>query len=280
MSSNVHHMSNSIPPLYSKGTNHYPTYEAKPTIIASIINESTPSTLLVRDHNLSHNLKSNTENTPNHKNAQPSAIDIPIGYQRAVIGACYSPHQQPITSFSINCSVSGINNISSCDSAIPHGICDRVTASTNSNADLTNSRVELSTYEKINSTSSSAESVCSLSGGAVGANVLTLRNKKSAKSTSKYDSSGAIINNCSTITSLKSFVDVQDSELLASPSYCRPKKTQRVKDYGRNQNDGELSFEPNQIITNVRRSNEPGWLEGILNGKSGLIPENYVEILK
>ncbi|XP_061497831.1 rho GTPase-activating protein Graf isoform X2 [Anopheles gambiae] len=322
MSSNVHHMSNSIPSLYSKGTNHYPTYEAKPTIIASIINESTPSTLLVRDHNLSHNLKSNTENTPNHKNAQPSAIDIPIGYQRAVIGACYSPHQQPITSFSINCSVSGINNISSCDSAIPHGICDRVTASTNSNADLTNSRVELSTYEKINSTSSSAESVCSLSGGAVGANVLTLRNKKSAKSTSKYDSSGAIINNCSTITSLKSFVDVQDSELLASPSYCRPKKSQRVKDYGRNrqlpnvqqqlslvqhqyvqqkhgkppltaradivrtlyaclaENDGELSFEPNQIITNVRRSNEPGWLEGILNGKSGLIPENYVEILK
>lgn len=29
----------------------------------------------------------------------------------------------------------------------------------------------------------------------------------------------------------------------------------------------------------VRRSNEPGWLEGTLNGKSGLIPENYVEIL-
>ncbi|XP_041765248.1 rho GTPase-activating protein 26 isoform X2 [Anopheles merus] len=322
MSSNVHHMSNSIPSLYSKGTNHYPTYEAKPTIIASIINDSTPSTLLVRDHNLSHNLSSNTENIPNHKTAQPSAIDIPIGYQRAVIGTCYSPHQQPITSFSKNCSVSGINNISSCDSAIPHGICDPVTASTNINADLINSRVELSTYEKINSTSSSTESVCSLSGGTVGVNVLPLRNKKSAKSTSKYDSSGAIINNCSTITSLKSFVDVEGSDLLASPSYCRPKKTQRVKDYGRNrqlpnvqqqlslvqhqyaqqkhgkppttradirvrtlyaclaENDGELSFEPNQIITNVRRSNEPGWLEGILNGKSGLIPENYVEILK
>lgn len=29
----------------------------------------------------------------------------------------------------------------------------------------------------------------------------------------------------------------------------------------------------------VRQSNEPGWLEGSLNGKSGLIPENYVEIL-
>lgn len=45
------------------------------------------------------------------------------------------------------------------------------------------------------------------------------------------------------------------------------------------ENDGELSFEPNQIITYVRRSNEKGWLIGTLNGKSGLIPENYVEIL-
>lgn len=71
------------------------------------------------------------------------------------------------------------------------------------------------------------------------------------------------------------------------------------------ENDGELSFEPNQIITNgmsghflyddlvvsflliliaflpfaVRSSLEPGWLEGTLNGKSGLVPENYVEVL-
>lgn len=45
------------------------------------------------------------------------------------------------------------------------------------------------------------------------------------------------------------------------------------------ENDGELSFEPNQIITNVKSSQEPGWLEGTLNGKTGLIPENYVEIL-
>nr|CAD7463418.1 unnamed protein product [Timema tahoe] len=45
------------------------------------------------------------------------------------------------------------------------------------------------------------------------------------------------------------------------------------------ENDGELSFEPNQIITNVRPSKEPGWLEGTLNGKTGLVPENYVEFL-
>ncbi|XP_071056664.1 rho GTPase-activating protein 26 isoform X2 [Onthophagus taurus] len=45
------------------------------------------------------------------------------------------------------------------------------------------------------------------------------------------------------------------------------------------ENEGELSFEPNQIITNVKQSQEPGWLEGTLNGKTGLVPENYVEML-
>ncbi|XP_017891094.1 rho GTPase-activating protein 26 isoform X1 [Ceratina calcarata] len=45
------------------------------------------------------------------------------------------------------------------------------------------------------------------------------------------------------------------------------------------ESDGELSFEPNQIITNVKASMEPGWLEGTLNGKTGLVPKNYVEQL-
>ncbi|KAI8440759.1 hypothetical protein MSG28_009092 [Choristoneura fumiferana] len=45
------------------------------------------------------------------------------------------------------------------------------------------------------------------------------------------------------------------------------------------ESEGELSFEPNQIITNVAASAEPGWLRGTLNGKSGLVPENYVEPL-
>ncbi|XP_050736305.1 rho GTPase-activating protein 26-like isoform X16 [Eriocheir sinensis] len=43
------------------------------------------------------------------------------------------------------------------------------------------------------------------------------------------------------------------------------------------ENDSELSFEPNQVLTNVRPSREPGWLEGTLNGRTGLVPENYVE---
>uniref|UniRef100_A0AC34RJC4 Rho GTPase-activating protein 26 n=1 Tax=Panagrolaimus sp. JU765 TaxID=591449 RepID=A0AC34RJC4_9BILA len=41
----------------------------------------------------------------------------------------------------------------------------------------------------------------------------------------------------------------------------------------------ELSFEPGQIITNVYESKEEGWLVGTLNGKTGLIPANYVEPL-
>ncbi|XP_052076666.1 rho GTPase-activating protein 26-like isoform X2 [Mytilus californianus] len=45
------------------------------------------------------------------------------------------------------------------------------------------------------------------------------------------------------------------------------------------ENDSELSFEPNQLIFNVRASKEPGWLEGQLNGKTGLVPENYVEYI-
>ncbi|XP_038055667.1 rho GTPase-activating protein 26-like isoform X6 [Patiria miniata] len=44
-------------------------------------------------------------------------------------------------------------------------------------------------------------------------------------------------------------------------------------------NESELSFVPNEIIINVRASKEKGWLLGTLNGKTGLVPENYVEIL-
>jgi hypothetical protein len=44
-------------------------------------------------------------------------------------------------------------------------------------------------------------------------------------------------------------------------------------------NPSELSFEANVLITNVRRSKEAGWLEGTYNGKSGLVPGNYVQVL-
>lgn len=46
------------------------------------------------------------------------------------------------------------------------------------------------------------------------------------------------------------------------------------------ENKSELSFEPNQIIHDVKPSRERGWLEGWLNGRCGLVPENYVEFLQ
>nr|XP_048715748.1 rho GTPase-activating protein 26 isoform X2 [Caretta caretta] len=45
------------------------------------------------------------------------------------------------------------------------------------------------------------------------------------------------------------------------------------------EHESELSFTAGIIFDNVHPSQEPGWLEGTLNGKTGLIPENYVEFL-
>uniref|UniRef100_A0A672R5W5 Rho GTPase-activating protein 26 n=1 Tax=Sinocyclocheilus grahami TaxID=75366 RepID=A0A672R5W5_SINGR len=42
------------------------------------------------------------------------------------------------------------------------------------------------------------------------------------------------------------------------------------------EHDSELSFIAGTIFENVHPSREPGWLEGTLDGKTGLIPENYV----
>ncbi|XP_049290595.1 rho GTPase-activating protein Graf isoform X1 [Anopheles funestus] len=339
LSSSLQHIPNGIQPLYSKGTNHYPTYEAKPTIISSIIAETTPASLIIRDQNNQHHLKSSTDSSPSHYHGTLHTLDkVSAGYQTvstgSSLGGCYLPQHQSTASFSQNSSLSGMNNMTNCDTTIPHGVYNRITTLGNSDSNIATSRKELSTYEKINSTSSSAESVCSSPGGIVTNSVLcTLRSHRGAwseynnaavsnKNIIKFDSSGANNSNRTVISPLTTTVNVVESDNSASPSYCRPKKTQRIKDYGRNrqlpqiqqqlslaqqqylqqkgkqsvtlredirvrtlyaclaENDGELSFEPNQIITNVRRSNEPGWLEGTLNGKSGLIPENYVEILK
>ncbi|XP_030649318.1 LOW QUALITY PROTEIN: rho GTPase-activating protein 26-like [Chanos chanos] len=45
------------------------------------------------------------------------------------------------------------------------------------------------------------------------------------------------------------------------------------------EHESELSFIAGTIFENVHPSREPGWLEGTLDGKTGLIPENYVEFL-
>ncbi|XP_076829937.1 rho GTPase-activating protein 10 isoform X2 [Brachyhypopomus gauderio] len=46
------------------------------------------------------------------------------------------------------------------------------------------------------------------------------------------------------------------------------------------EHESELSFHVGAIFHAVTPSREPGWLEGELEGKRGLIPENYVEILE
>ncbi|XP_072240994.1 rho GTPase-activating protein 10 isoform X1 [Leuresthes tenuis] len=45
------------------------------------------------------------------------------------------------------------------------------------------------------------------------------------------------------------------------------------------EHESELSFQVGAIFNAVTQSREPGWLEGELEGKRGLIPENYVEML-
>ncbi|MED6268320.1 Rho GTPase-activating protein 26 [Characodon lateralis] len=45
------------------------------------------------------------------------------------------------------------------------------------------------------------------------------------------------------------------------------------------EHDSELSFIAGTVFENVHASREPGWLEGTLDGRTGLIPENYVELL-
>uniref|UniRef100_A0A8C9TAM3 Rho GTPase activating protein 10 n=1 Tax=Scleropages formosus TaxID=113540 RepID=A0A8C9TAM3_SCLFO len=45
------------------------------------------------------------------------------------------------------------------------------------------------------------------------------------------------------------------------------------------EHESELSFRVGAIFDDVTFSREPGWLEGRLEGKRGLIPQNYVEML-
>ncbi|XP_068600214.1 rho GTPase-activating protein 26-like [Brachionichthys hirsutus] len=45
------------------------------------------------------------------------------------------------------------------------------------------------------------------------------------------------------------------------------------------EHDSELSFIAGTVFDNVHSSREPGWLEGTLDGRTGLIPKNYVEFL-
>ncbi|XP_060102651.1 rho GTPase-activating protein 10 [Heteronotia binoei] len=45
------------------------------------------------------------------------------------------------------------------------------------------------------------------------------------------------------------------------------------------EHSSELSFQIGAVFEDVHFSREPGWLEGTLNGKKGLIPQNYVQFI-
>lgn len=148
--------------------------------------------------------------------------------------------------------------------------------------------------DRVHSTSSSNESVCdSISSNRGGGTDLKLLSAGGGSSSSSRIPSGRS-GSYGTAPSLPPLVGGASCD----DDYV-PKKSHRSKDINQiksdldagtarvrtlyaclGENEGELSFEPNQIITNVRFSKEPGWLQGTLNGKTGLIPENYVEHLK
>lgn len=65
-------------------------------------------------------------------------------------------------------------------------------------------------------------------------------------------------------------------EPTPSPQTKTPKKVKTIYPCVA-ENSSELSFDAGIVISNVRPSKEPGWLEGTLNGRTGLVPENYVE---
>lgn len=42
--------------------------------------------------------------------------------------------------------------------------------------------------------------------------------------------------------------------------------------------DDELTLRPGDVIRNVRYIEEDGWMEGDLNGKRGVFPDNFVKV--
>uniref|UniRef100_A0A8B9RE51 Rho GTPase-activating protein 26 n=1 Tax=Astyanax mexicanus TaxID=7994 RepID=A0A8B9RE51_ASTMX len=94
--------------------------------------------------------------------------------------------------------------------------------------------------------------------------------------------------NWSKLNNLSSGDGEQDGLLLARPNRPRargqrvftpPPRKARALYACKAEHDSELSFIAGTIFENVHPSREPGWLEGTLDGRTGLIPENYVEFM-
>ncbi|XP_021006388.1 rho GTPase-activating protein 26 isoform X7 [Mus caroli] len=93
-------------------------------------------------------------------------------------------------------------------------------------------------------------------------------------------SANSILNSSS---SLQPNLNSSDSNLdvvkPTRPSSLTPFRKAKALYACQAEHDSELSFTAGTVFDNVHPSQEPGWLEGTLNGKTGLIPENYVEFL-
>ncbi|XP_058613551.1 rho GTPase-activating protein 26-like isoform X3 [Onychostoma macrolepis] len=72
---------------------------------------------------------------------------------------------------------------------------------------------------------------------------------------------------------------LQNPKVRSSMSTSHPPRKARALYACKAEHDSELSFIAGTIFENVHPSREPGWLEGTLDGKTGLIPENYVEFV-
>lgn len=105
--------------------------------------------------------------------------------------------------------------------------------------------------------------------------------------THRAEAVGSIRTPSSTLSDAGSRDYFISGEVMQDPMYikmgnnsnlCSGKKVRTL--YAcRGENEMELSFEPNEIIYNVLPSEEPGWIRGTLRGKTGLVPENYVDYI-
>uniref|UniRef100_A0A8B9KMD8 Rho GTPase activating protein 26 n=1 Tax=Astyanax mexicanus TaxID=7994 RepID=A0A8B9KMD8_ASTMX len=71
----------------------------------------------------------------------------------------------------------------------------------------------------------------------------------------------------------------RDPSPSSAPPHTPTKTKARALYACKAEHDSELSFIAGTIFENVHPSREPGWLEGTLDGRTGLIPENYVEFM-
>ncbi|XP_041357264.1 rho GTPase-activating protein 26-like isoform X2 [Gigantopelta aegis] len=94
------------------------------------------------------------------------------------------------------------------------------------------------------------------------------------RSSNDYSAPGTPVMNSSLHTSMTGSIGSTSSSTNKPPG-----RTVRALYQCTAENETELSFEANQLIYNVKHSREPHWLEGSINGRYGLIPENYVEFI-